>query len=235
MKILIDPEGNTHLLEEGKDFHSKHGTIKTQDITNGTLTTNKGTTYHCFEADFIDKLAHIFRGPATMHQKDIGYLLSHLPITKETVIVDAGTGCGILAAFLARTSNHVTSYDQRKEHLIIAGKNFTLLGVNVTTKNNNIYEGIEEQEVDIITLDLLEPWRVLPHAATALKQGGYLAAYVTNTNQLQHFIIEAKQQGFLIERAVETNERLWDVDEQKTRPQHVGLQHTGFLIIARKP
>ncbi|MDO8556501.1 MAG: methyltransferase [Nanoarchaeota archaeon] len=234
MKALVDNEGRTYLVEEGKDFHNKDGTIKAAALIPGKITTNTGKTFSCYEANFLDKLQNIYRGPATMHQKDIGYLLAHLPITKESIIIDAGTGCGILAAFLARTSNHVTSYEQRKEHLAIAEKNFTLLGVSVTTKNKNIYEGIEEKEVDIITLDLLEPWNVLPHAQKALKTGGYVTAYVTNTSQMSQFIETARTTGFVIERAIETNERAWEVEGLKIRPQHVGLQHTGFLVIIRK-
>jgi tRNA (adenine57-N1/adenine58-N1)-methyltransferase len=49
---------------------------------------------------------------------------------------------------------------------------------NLKVKKKSIYEGIEEKEVDIITLDLPEPWLAVGPAEAALKVGGFIVSYL---------------------------------------------------------
>ena len=41
----------------------------------------------------------------------------------------------------------------------------------------DVYEGIDERDLDRVVLDLPEPWRVVPHPVEALHAGGILVAY----------------------------------------------------------
>ncbi len=38
---------------------------------------------------------------------------------------------------------------------------------NLVLKQGDVYEGFEERGLDRVVLDLPEPWRVVPHAASA--------------------------------------------------------------------
>lgn len=44
-------------------------------------------------------------------------------------------------------------------------------------KDKDVYEGIEEKELDRRILDLPEPWRVLNHVEESLRDGGILLCY----------------------------------------------------------
>lgn len=228
MKVLIDSEGRRYYCES-KELHTKYGKIK---VKNGKIKSHLGNNFLCFEATFADKINKINRGPAIIIKKDIGSIIAYTGINSDSKILDAGTGCGVLAAFLANISRHVTSYEISKEFLEIAKRNFKFLDVKVNLKNKDIYKGISEKNLDLITLDLLEPWRVLKHAKKALKSGGYVVVYSPQITQIIQLIKEAKD--FVVERVIENIEREWVIDAKRARPKTQMLGHTGFLVFLRK-
>jgi len=176
----------------------------------------------------------IKRGPAIMIAKDIGEILANTDINKDSKVLDAGSGCGVLTANLARFVNKVYSYDIRKDFLEIAKHNVKLFGLeNVTFRNKDIYNGISEKNLDLITLDLKEPWKVLKHAKKALKKNGQLVAYLPNITQ----VIELNKKldkNFRLESVKEVIERNWIVEEKRLRPENMIIGHTGFLVFIRK-
>ena len=64
-----------------------------------------------------------------------------------------------------------------------------------TVHQRDIYEGIEERGVDRVVLDVPEPWRVVPHAAESLVDGGLFVAYIPTTLQL-HEVVQAHPETF---------------------------------------
>ena len=48
----------------------------------------------------------------------------------------------------------------------------------------DVYDGIDERDLDRIVLDLPEPWRVVKHALEALRPGGILLAYLPTILQV---------------------------------------------------
>lgn len=231
-KIILDKKGNKFFWKQG-DLHTSEGVVKAAKIKTGKIKTHLGKELLCLPADFLDKAERITRGPAIMAKKDIGYILAHIPLSKDTKIVDAGAGCGMLAAFLARHSDHVTSYESNEKHATIAKKNWQLLGVKVKLKKKDIYQGIEEKNVDVITLDLQFPEKVLNHAYKSLKMGGYLLIFSPHISQVQE-VIKQTNKIFLHLRTIEVIERKWIVEDLRLRPEHMGLLHTGFITFLRK-
>ena len=231
-KVIIDADGKHQYWESG-DLHTNLGVIQARDAKDGFIKTHLGKEVLCLPATFLDKLEKIKRGPAIMNRKDIAAILANVPITKETKIVDAGSGCGILASFLARISNHVTSYEKNQSHHEIAKKNGKFLGVKVSFKNKDITTGIDEKNLDVITLDLPFPEAVLPHAKKSLKKGGFLVTYLPNIAQVSKCSDEAKK-DFHHHKTIELIEREWVVEGVRLRPQNSGLLHTGFLSFYRK-
>lgn len=178
-------------------------------------------------------LKKIKRGPAIMLPKDIGVILANVNIDKDSRVLDAGSGCGILTANLARFVKRVYSYDNRKEFLDIAKenvKNFELK--NVTFKHKDVYEEIKEKNLDLITLDLKEPWRALKNVFNALKVNGELVCYSPNITQVMKLVEEAKD--FKLINVKESIERDWKVEDRIVKPEHTGILHTGFLVFLRK-
>jgi tRNA (adenine57-N1/adenine58-N1)-methyltransferase catalytic subunit len=182
---------------------------------------------------FLDKLKKIKRGPAIMLQKDIGIILANTSIDKDSRVLDAGSGCGILTANLARFVKRVYSYDNREEFLAIAKencKNFELK--NITFKHQDIYEGIKEKNLDLVTLDLKEPWLALDHAHKALKDEGEVVCFSPNITQVMRIVKESESK-FKVE-VLETIERKWIVEELRVRPENKILGHTAFITLLRK-
>lgn len=184
--------------------------------------------------DFLYQLKKLKRGPAIMLQKDIGIILTYTNIDKNSKVLDAGSGTGVLTCFLAKFCKRVYSYDNRKEFLEIAKENAKNLGLkNITFRNQDIFQAIPEKDLDLITLDLKDAHLALEHCSIALKQQGYLAAYLPNISQVQEFVLAAKQK-FKVIKVLETIERSWIVEEKRLRPENVMLGHTGFLVIVKK-
>ena len=215
-------------------MHTSFGVIKENDVENGVVSSHLGKKFFCFEASMVDKLDKTRRGPATLTLKDIGEIVAHCGIGRDTKVVDAGTGTGTLALMLGRISENVTSYERNRETFEIAKENALMLDVKIEIKNKDITEGIDETNVDVITLDLLSPEHILGHARESLKSGGFLVAYLPNINQVQHLVLEAQKTSFLMERVLECIEREWIVEEKRLRPKNQMLGHTGFLVFLRK-
>jgi len=182
----------------------------------------------------INKLKKIKRGPAIMLQKDIGVILANTSINKESKVLDAGSGCGVLSCNLARFVKKVYSYDNRKEFLDIAKENAKTLEIdNITFRNKDIFEEIKEKNLDLITLDLKDAWKALPLVKGALKEKGEVVAYFPNITQISEFV--SKLGGdFKLVKVVENIQREWIVEGRRARPENVGILHTGFLVFVRK-
>ena len=232
-KVLIDEKENIYYYKKG-DFHCSEGSIKEKDIFNGKIKTNTGKELICFNASFIDNLSKIKRGPATTHQKDFGTIIGTTGIGSGSLVVDAGSGSGALALNLANIGCKVTTYELRKEFYEIAKENFEKLNKNIIIKNKDINEGIDEKDLDLITLDLLEPWKVLEHAEKSLKSGGFLVCYLPTITQVIELAKYLEKYKFYLWKVSETIEREWHVEGLKVRPHNQILGHTAFVVFLRK-
>jgi tRNA (adenine57-N1/adenine58-N1)-methyltransferase len=170
-----------------------------------------------------------------MIQKDIGLIIAKTGADKDSKVVDAGGGSGSLCLSLAHLCKEVTSYEVNAEHFAIIQKNKELFGTkNLTLKQADVSQGVAEKEVDLITLDLPEPWKVIGTAEKALKFGGFLVVYLPNLTQVQKFIEAAKSSQINVLETVELLERKWKIEGEILRPEFQMLGHTGFLTFCRK-
>lgn len=230
MKVLIDDSGKTYFCDK-EEFHSKDGVIR--KIKNGINKTNLNKKFYVFEATFADLVHKLKRGPAIILKRDVGSILAYTGINSKSKILDAGVGGGFLCSFLANISKDVTGYERDDRFYKIAKENFKFLGLKVKLKKKDIYSGISEKNLDLITLDLLEPWKVLKYAYKALKSGGFLVCYVPQITQVMRVVKNIKD-NFIVENIIENTEREWIVKDKVVRPEHMGLLHTGFLVFLRK-
>ncbi len=123
-----------------------------------------------------------------------------------------------------------------KEYIQIAKQNIKSLGLkNVKIKNKNIYKEIDEKDVDLIILDLPEPWNAIRSAEKALKIGGFLISYSPTIPQVMDFVnTMSNNPRFIFLKAIEIIERNWEVYGRKVRPKSAGIGHSGFLTFVRK-
>ncbi len=237
MKILITKENKKFLYKE-KDLHTKWGYVTKDQIENAKegdkVTTNMGKELYVFHANFSDLLSRIKRGSQVMLPKDISTIVGVCGINKKSRVLDAGTGSGATACFIASLAKQVYSYELRTDHARVASSNVNYLGLkNVKIKNKDINEGIDERKLDVVIFDMPEPWWPVKKAHKALKPGGFLVNYSPNLTQTKKFVEELGN-DFIYLKTTEIIEREWEVSDLKLRPQHRMLGHTGFLSFARK-
>jgi tRNA (adenine57-N1/adenine58-N1)-methyltransferase catalytic subunit len=240
-KILMTKSGKKFYVKDiSKDYHTQFGFVTAKQLKNAvagrSVNTNTGTELRVIVPEFIDLYKKIARGPQIIAPKDIGTIIAETGVSKTSEIVDAGGGSGALAFFLANICKKVTTYEIRKDFSDILKKNKKFLGIkNITIKNKDIYAGIAEKNLDIISLDLPEPWLVLPHASKALKPGGFLVSYSPSIPQMADLVEAVKKTDTLIHiKTKEIIERMWEIDGRKIRPHTKMLAHTGFLTFCRK-
>lgn len=235
-KVIVNEKGNKIYWSKG-DVHTSNGIIKEKDVKKGGIVkTHKGKKYIVFDASFVDKLDKIKRGPAITHKKDVGVIVSNTGLGSGWKVVDAGAGSGYLAIILSRLiyPGKLVSYEINEDFLNIVKKNIKFLDIkNLKLRNMDIYKGIKEKNLDLITLDLLEPHKVVKHAKKSLKCGGFLVAYTTNISQLRDFVNELNKNKFYVEKVTEIMEREWHVEGLRIRPKSQMLGHTAFLTFAR--
>lgn len=185
---------------------------------------------------FPDLLKKLKRGPQVMLPKDIGMVLAFTGVGRRSIVVDAGAGSGWLAIALGNVCKKVTSYEWREDFAKLAEENMKRAGLQryVKIKQKNIFEGIEEKEVDLVTLDMADSDKVVPHAFNALKTGGHLVGYLPHAEQVQRFVKAAREAGFKEDFTIECIVREMLAREQGFRPDTTGLWHTAYLVFARK-
>lgn len=239
-KILINNFGRKFYIKDtNKDLHTQFGFIKATDLKKkdgSKLLSNTKEEFTILTPYFIDIYHKIKRSAQIISLKDIGQIISETGVNKNSKIVDAGAGSGALACFLANITKEVTTYDIRQDFIKIVEENKELLNLkNLKIKNKNIYEGIDEKNIDLITLDLPEPWKALDSANNALKIGGFLVSYSPSIPQVIDFVNAVnKNKNFIHIKTMEIIEREWEVNQRIVRPKTTQVVHTGFLSFARK-
>ncbi len=220
-----------------QDFYTSAGNITSKDLQSGKplVRSSEGITFYLLSPSFPDLLAELQRGPQLMLPKDIGLILAKTGVNKDFKVVDAGGGSGTLCLSLANICREITVYEINAKHCQVLIKNVAASGfTNIKIKQEDIYKRIVEKELDLITLDLAEPWKVTQHAEKALKNGGLIVIYAPQINQNKQFIDSAKGTRIKIIETIELLERKWKIEGQIMRPEFEMLGHTGFLTLGRK-
>ena len=244
---LVDTKGRQYALtlKAGDIFQLSGETIAHDDLigkTDGSLVTlSRGRRLIALRPTLSEYVLKMPRGAQVLYPKDLGVIVQWADIYPGARVFEAGTGSGALTMTLLRAvgeRGHVISYEAREDFARTAMKNIErYLGPvqNLTLRQNNAYEGIEETDLDRVVLDLPEPWRVVPHAAAALRSGGVHLSYVPTIPQVMQ-TVEALHhaQVFSMVQTFETLLRTWNIEGRSVRPDHRMVAHSGFLTVARK-
>ena len=171
-----------------------------------------------------------------MVPRDIAAIIAETEINKDSKVLDAGSGSGGLACFLANIVKQVITYEIKEESYKITKQNIKHLGLsNVKQRKKDVYKDISERNLDLIVLDVKEPSKAITNAAKALKPGAFLVAYCPQITQSVEFVNKVeKSKSFLHLRTKEINEREWNISGKVARPQQSRISFTGFLTFCRK-
>lgn len=240
--MILDERGKKYLLKEEEEFQSDLGIISKEDIVNAEIGDElKSHLDHSFKIikptvnDFIDIME---RRCSILIQKDIGSVLAHTGLGAGDRVVDAGTGAGAIALNFGNVvgdEGNVYSYEIRKDFAEIASRNIEEFGItNIEVKNQDIKEGIDEENIDLVFLDLPKPFELFEEVYDSLNLGGWLAVYAPYIDQAETSYRIAKKLGFYNLEIIETLQRGLEVRPQGIRPQTRMVGHSGYLLFARK-
>jgi len=242
--LYLEP-GKTWLVkvERGGSFHTHRGLLNFDDLIGreyGSFTpTSLGYQIAAFPPLPKDFAVKAGRHTNIVYPKDAGLIILLAGVGPGSIVVEAGTGSGALATilgYLVRPNGHVHSYEIREDFAKTARKNLAKAGLEdvVTVKNQDLLEGIEEQDVDAVILDMATPWEAVPHAYNALRGGGVFVSFSPTIEQVQRTVEALHRSHFAEIRTRELIEREMLVRTGKTRPATRTIGHTGYITSARK-
>ena len=243
--LLIDTKQRRHLvtLAPGGAFHSHAGVLdhdaligRDEGVTVRTTMNARMVAVRPTLAEFVLKMP---RGAQVIYPKDLGPILMLADVFPGARVLESGVGSGALTMTLLRAigpTGHVLGYELREDFADRARRNVeSFLGPDVPldVEVRDVYDGIEVDDLDRVLLDLPEPWRVVKHAASALRPGGILLSYLPTIGQVMRLREELDESPFGMIDTIEVLQRGWHIDGQSVRPDHRMVAHTGFLTHAR--
>lgn len=243
--LLVDAKRRRRLLrlEPGATFHSHAGTLAHDDLIGASegssVTTSHGMRFLAVRPTLADYVLEMPRGAQVIYPKDLGPILVLADVFPGARVFESGVGSGALTMALLRATGptgSVTGYELREDFAIHARTNVeALLGADLPLRIEvrDCYEGIEAVDLDRVLLDLPEPWRVVPHAAAALRRGGILVSYLPTIGQVARLREALAESAFGLAETIEVLQRRWHVEGASVRPDHRMVAHTGFLTHAR--
>ena len=236
-KILLEHGGKKFLVTGEKDYHTQFGFFSAEDLkkpAGSVISSNTGIKATLAKASFLDTYEKIRRGAQIVPLKDLGTVITKTGMGKDSSVVDAGSGSGAVAIYLAHIAKKVVTYELREDFYELVKGNIGKLGVtNLDIKNKDVRQGIDEKDVDVVFYDLPDPWEAIEAAHSALRPGGFLVSYSPTVPQVMDFC-EHLGEKFLLLETIEILERQWEVTKRKVRPRSQQIGHSGFLTFARK-
>lgn len=244
--LLIDRKGRRYLfpLRTGHVFHTHLGVLPHDAILGqppGSRVSVDGHRFLALRPTLADFIQELPRATQIIYPKDLGAILLYGDIFPGARVLEAGMGSGALTLALLRAvgpSGWVYSYEVRREYIPRALQNihaFFPEPENLVIREADVYQGIEEKGLDRIILDVPEPWRAVPHAASALAPGGIMLCWLPTVLQVHRLVmaLDAHPEFDLVE-SFEVLQRPWHFSPMSARPAHRMVAHTGFITTARR-
>jgi tRNA (adenine57-N1/adenine58-N1)-methyltransferase len=118
-----------YLVDEKKDFHTKEGMIKSDELQKkaGHCIKIKNSEFALLDPQFIDFYRNIKRHAQIITLKDLGTIIVETGMTKDSVIVESGCGSGGLSIYLSKIVKKIISYDNNDMSLEVTKKILKIL------------------------------------------------------------------------------------------------------------
>lgn len=246
-------KGNIVMLWSKKDKHLCTADGSTKKISNiGIVNTERmigsewgekidlgKQTYNLLKPSLKD-IPEIFdRGAQIILPRIAGLISTYCDLTSGKKVVEGGAGSGALTAVLSQMvqpEGEVITYELREESIKTARENLKKIGLDdvSTIKKGDVTEEVDEKDIDLLVLDIPEPWEGLDTAEEVLRPGGFFASYIPTVNQLEKITSGFRDRDYIDIKTFENLERDMVVREGSVRPSYDMLGHTGYVVIARK-
>lgn len=226
----------------GRILHSHRGKYHHDDIIGqpygSTVMSQIGQSALLLQPSLSDLIQSLKRGTQIIYPKDAAYLVYRLNLQAGSQVIEAGTGSGALTLVLAwavAPTGRVHTYERRQSVHNIAKEN--LKRCNMLTYVDavcaSIEDGFQQEDVDALVLDVLDPWNYLEHVHAALTPGGHFAALMPTTNQVTNLLKALEDAPFTCVDVEELLLRRYKAVPDRLRPEDEMVGHTGYLIFAR--
>jgi tRNA (adenine57-N1/adenine58-N1)-methyltransferase len=246
--ILLDPEDDKEFLfrMRAKGHINLHkGKILHTEIIGkpegSVVHTSRGDSFLVFRPTLFQYIMHMKRDTSIIYPKELALIVLYADIHAGCTVLEAGIGSGSLTLALLRavgSEGKVISYEVREEFIQRAKKNIQLFvgdPPNLEIKQRDIYEGIEEDGLDRIILDIPEPWKEVKDVAESLRPGGVFVSYLPTIIQVKSLVDALhEEKRFTSIETFESLLRNWHIEGLSVRPEHRMVGHTGFLTLARR-
>jgi tRNA (adenine57-N1/adenine58-N1)-methyltransferase len=238
--LLFRYEDREYLLNPGDTFETDLGVLEVPaDVSPGeTVETHLGTEFTARALRGPDLFHHFERTGAPMVPRDVGLVLGETGVCAGDRVLDAGTGTGVLAAYVARAGAEVVTYERDPDFAAVARENMALGGVadRVDVRTGDLAEAVADIDgrFDVLTLDTEDAPAIVAEVHHVLVRGGFVAAYTPFVEHTRAVFEAARAAGLQDVTTRETVQREMDFDDRGSRPSTAPVGHTGYLTIARR-
>ncbi|PSQ23944.1 SAM-dependent methyltransferase [Halobacteriales archaeon QS_9_67_15] len=241
MRLLFvhEAEDREYLLAPGETQECDLGVLEVpESVEPGEVVeTHLGEPFTARKLRGPDLFDHFERTGAPMMPRDVGLIVGHTGVSSEDRVLDAGTGTGVLAAYLGRCGATVTTYERDAEFAEVARENMYLAGVadSVDVRTGDVTEQLGQLgRYDVVTLDTEDAPTMVERTPNLLRDGGSVAVYSPFVEHTREVVAAAHDVGLGEVETLETIQREMDFDDRGSRPSTAGVGHTGYLTFARR-
>jgi len=239
--ILLVRGDREYLRAPGEELQTDLGVLTVpDDVEPGQrLETHLGEEFVVREPRGPDLFDHFERTGAPMMPRDVGLVVGFTGAAAEDRVLDAGTGTGVLAAYLGRVGAEVVTYERDADFAEVARENMRLAGVAdaVDVRTGDVLAAmgtlVDGPDFDLLTLDTEDAPDVVRRAPDLLVSGGFVVVYSPFVEGSRAAVEAAREAGLTDVTTHETIQRAMQFDDRGSRPDTRGVGHTGYLTVAR--
>lgn len=230
-------------VEKDKKLHTHLVIIdvgSTIDLHFGSyVITNKDKKVFLRPPSIYDFVMKSQRTTQIVYPKDYVYIAARTGLKNGFKVLEIGTGSAALSTFMASIvmpEGHVYTFDVNDEFMSIARKNLEKSGMSefVTLSHYDPEKISQITDIDLVIIDLGDPWSYLDVVHPCMKSGSFVACICPTMNQLEKLATQFFVSGFIDSECIETFLRKIEAREGKTRPSMRMIGHTTYLGFARK-
>lgn len=240
MAVLLVYEDRSYIRSAGETLESDLGVLDIpEDVAPGqTVETHLGEAFHVREIRGPDCFEHFERTGAPMLPRDVGLILGETGVSSRDRVLDAGTGTGVLAAYMGLAGADVLTFERDPDAAAVARENFAMVGLEdrIDVRSEDAVESFQSgglDRFDVLTLDTADAPELVRAVPDVLKPGGFLAVYSPFVEDAREVVERAAPVVDSL-RTIETIQRELDIDARGTRPSTGPVGHSGYLTIGRR-